>query len=315
MRLAVTLAMQPDANRSRAFAMSNFVGQHRHADRLDRRDLRAHQRQDDVEVVDHQVEDDVDVEAALGERAEPVHLDEPRRRDQRQHRRDRRVVAFRLPDGQRRARSARPQRAARPPPSSERAIGFSTSTAMPRSRNGSAMSRWSSVGTATITASTCVEELAIVGQRRWCRSRPRSPRRAPGCVSTTATSRTPSIDAEDPRVMPAEMADADDGDSKRISVHSSSPLRASCRETAGRLIGDLATDDRDARLVGGRQDAIAVHDQRPARVDRQRRRAGALHRLDRRDADDRHVESHVLVRLRDLDDAHAAARELSGPAR
>ena len=53
-------------------------GQHRHADRLDRRDLRPHERQDDVEVVDHQVEDDVDVEAALGERAEPVHLDEPR---------------------------------------------------------------------------------------------------------------------------------------------------------------------------------------------------------------------------------------------
>ena len=40
-----------------------------------------HQRQDDVEVVDHQVEHDVDVEAALGKRAEPMHFDEPRRGD------------------------------------------------------------------------------------------------------------------------------------------------------------------------------------------------------------------------------------------
>ena len=37
-----------------------------------------------------------------------------------------------------------------------------------------------------------------------------------------------------------------------------------------------------------------------------------LHRLDRRHADDRHVEPHVLIRLRDLDDAHAGAGELPG---
>ena len=36
------------------------------------------QRQHDVEVVNHQIEHDVDVEAALGKRAEPMDFDEPR---------------------------------------------------------------------------------------------------------------------------------------------------------------------------------------------------------------------------------------------
>ena len=38
----------------------------------------------------------------------------------------------------------------------------------------------------------------------------------------------------------------------------------------------------------------------------------ALHRLDRRHADDRHVEPHVLIRLRHLDDADARAGQLPG---
>ena len=42
------------------------AGQHRHADGLDRVDLRVNERQHDVEVVNHQVEHDVDVEAAFG---------------------------------------------------------------------------------------------------------------------------------------------------------------------------------------------------------------------------------------------------------
>ena len=71
--------MQPDANRSRTFAMSILgvstgtptasIADHRRID----------DRQDDVEVVNHQIEHDVDVEAAFRERAEPVDLDEPRR--------------------------------------------------------------------------------------------------------------------------------------------------------------------------------------------------------------------------------------------
>ena len=64
----------------------------------------------------------------------------------------------------------------------------------------------------------------------------------------------------------------------------------------------------DAGLVGGREHRVAVEHERLARVDRQRGRAGDAHRLDRGEADDRHVEAHVLLRLGHLDDAHARAR-------
>src|SRR3954464_10174186 len=66
-------------------------------------------------------------------------------------------------------------------------------------------------------------------------------------------------------------------------------------------------DNADAGLVGSAGDAIAVDHQRLAGVDRQCGRACGFHRLDRRHADHRHVETHVLVRLRHLDDRHAAA--------
>ncbi len=58
--------------------------------------------------------------------------------------------------------------------------------------------------------------------------------------------------------------------------------------------------------------SVAVDHQRLARVDRQQRRAGRAHRLDRRHADDRHIEAHVLIGLGHLDDPHAGARELAG---
>ena len=67
MRLAVTFAMHPDANRSRALAMSYFgVSTGTPTASIDV-DLRPHHRQDDVEIVNHQVEDHVDVQAAIRE--------------------------------------------------------------------------------------------------------------------------------------------------------------------------------------------------------------------------------------------------------
>ena len=70
--------MQPFANRRRAFAMSTRpVSTGTPTASIDSTSDR-HQRQDDVEVVDHQVEHDVDVEAALGKGAQAMHLDEPR---------------------------------------------------------------------------------------------------------------------------------------------------------------------------------------------------------------------------------------------
>ena len=54
------------------------LGEHRHADRLDALERRVDDAEDDVEVVDHQVEDDVDLGAALGERRQAMALDEAR---------------------------------------------------------------------------------------------------------------------------------------------------------------------------------------------------------------------------------------------
>jgi len=94
------------------------------------------------------------------------------------------------------ARVAFPARPAAIMPSAsltDRDSGFSTSTGMPRSRNGTATSLWSSVGTATTTASTSprtsrksvsprVDDAAAISAARSAR------------VSTTATSLVPSID-------------------------------------------------------------------------------------------------------------------------
>ena len=82
--------MQPLAKRSRALAMSTRpVSTGTPTASIDV-DVGFDERQHDVEVVDHQVEDDVDVEAALGKRAEAVDLDEPRIGQQRPRRCDRR---------------------------------------------------------------------------------------------------------------------------------------------------------------------------------------------------------------------------------
>ena len=61
-RLAASVATTPFAKTSRASATSLPSRDHRHAARRDRDDRRRRQRQHQVDVVDHQVEDDVDVE-------------------------------------------------------------------------------------------------------------------------------------------------------------------------------------------------------------------------------------------------------------
>ena len=100
MRLAVMFAMQPDANFSRALAMSGFGVSTATPTASTADDVGRHDRQHDVEIVNHQVEDDVDVEAAIRKRAQPVHLDEPRMIEQRPDGRDRRVVALRVADAE-----------------------------------------------------------------------------------------------------------------------------------------------------------------------------------------------------------------------
>ena len=68
------------------------------ADSADLAQGRAHQAEDDVEIVDHEVEDHVDVKRARGEDAEAVHLKEHGLADVGQHGGDGRVEAFEMAD-------------------------------------------------------------------------------------------------------------------------------------------------------------------------------------------------------------------------
>jgi hypothetical protein len=118
----------------RALAMSSPGRKHRGADRVDRFDRRTDQALDQVDVVDHQVEHDVDVGAAFLERRQAMRLDELRRAQRARQREDRRVEALEVahlqhapgPGGKRDQLRAS---------SSVVVIGFSTSTWMPCSRH------------------------------------------------------------------------------------------------------------------------------------------------------------------------------------
>jgi hypothetical protein len=68
--------------------------EHVDADRFDRGDLRPDHRQQDIEVVNHQIEDHVDVEAALGECAETMNFDESGAGDEWKRRGDSRIEAL-----------------------------------------------------------------------------------------------------------------------------------------------------------------------------------------------------------------------------
>ena len=84
------------------------------------------ERVENLEIVDHQVEDDVDVEAARREHGETLNLDEARRRPRPRAAPHRRVVELDVPDRQ----DPRPSAASISRSASARleAIGFSTST-------------------------------------------------------------------------------------------------------------------------------------------------------------------------------------------
>ena len=137
MRLAVRFAMQPDANRRRAFAMSTRGVSTGTPTASIARPRRVDDRQDHVEVVDHQVEDDVDVEAPLRERAEAMDLDEPRHvRSGRAA--DRRIEPLGVPTASITPRARAGDQASAS--ATDRAIGFSTSTAT-RAREAAARRR------------------------------------------------------------------------------------------------------------------------------------------------------------------------------
>ena len=77
MRLAVTLATQPLSKRNRTFAISSPFAQHSNADRVHADDRRADDVQDDLDVVDHQIENNTDIGASVRIRREASDFEKP----------------------------------------------------------------------------------------------------------------------------------------------------------------------------------------------------------------------------------------------
>ena len=185
-----------------------------------------------------------------------MHLDESRMVEQRPDGRDRRVV----PLGVARRRSTAPDAAAASiiccASRASRASGFSTSTAVPRCRNGSATLRCDSVGTATVTASTRPSiSAALVAPRARSRRPPISRARA-SLMSTTPPARhraAPPESAHDasqrPTPITATRAHARRPTQRRRRAESlDDSVPRHLRQESSR-----PADDRDAGLVGARE--------------------------------------------------------------
>jgi hypothetical protein len=76
----------------------HFVGQHRNAHGLYFGHVLLHECQQDVQVVDHQVVNDIDIQAACGENSQAVHLEKERMIQYRLNCQDRGVESFHVAD-------------------------------------------------------------------------------------------------------------------------------------------------------------------------------------------------------------------------
>ena len=185
---------------------------HRRADRIDALDLARHQRQDQVEVVDHQVEDHRHVGAALLERRDAGGLDVERRAQPALHCGEGGGKTFQMADLQYQPCASRPVAASSSACASVAAIGFSTSTCLP-ARSASAASAWcASAGAAITSASLAASSVAksIAGAPA---SQPTVlARSASGSNTPTSVARVGRGDLQ--RVIAAEMADTGDADTE-----------------------------------------------------------------------------------------------------
>ena len=128
MRLAVVLATQPPWKRSARVDDVDLAGEHARADRVDAFDRRADQLLDQVDVVDHQIEHDAHVGAALLERREPMRFDEARLLQAACRGEDRGIETLEVADLQRCSRARAPASTSSRASATVVAIGFSIST-------------------------------------------------------------------------------------------------------------------------------------------------------------------------------------------
>ena len=114
--------------------------------------------------------------------------------------------------------------------------------------------------------------------------------------------------ARAPRLMSDDADELDAGQSARI--------RAWCRPRCPTPMTAILIDVRPTTTMpASSADAKSASRSKISvlpGVDRQHRGAGAAHRLNRRQTDDRHVEAHVLLRLGHLDDGAARSGEIAG---
>ena len=167
--------------------------------------------------MNHQVEHDVDVEASIGKGAEPVHFDEPRRGDQGHHGGDGRVVALRLAHGKRRAGRAR---------GGDQLVSLGQRPRhrfLDQNRRAALEKRQRDVpvklgGDRNGDGVHPAHDLAEVSVRR----RPGRRRRRRGALRVRVDDRDelrPFQAAQDARVMPPEVPDANHGDTNAITRH------------------------------------------------------------------------------------------------
>ncbi len=131
----------------------DLIGKYAGADGIDRHHRRAHDAQDQVDVVNHQIQHHVDIRAAVLERRKPRRLDETWHGERRLHRPYRGIEALQMAHLQNALGRARDLDEALPS-ATVTVMGFSTSTLAPASRKAFATSKCVAVGVTMLTAST-----------------------------------------------------------------------------------------------------------------------------------------------------------------
>ena len=238
------------------------------------------------------------------ERAQAMHLDEARLRDRGQQDVGGRVEALDVTDLQHAPRARQPAPIRSSASSRVVVMGFSTSTSRPASRAWRLSRWWSTVGTATETASTSASRAssarkdpspvalghpAARDRRRRRRRRRGSPRRGSRRRARGAARALPR------RSLRAAPIAAPGSDRSRVARGS--------RDSAPP--GSIPTTVTPAASARARKSSLSRSRALPD-VQCEHPRAGLLHGLERPRPHDGHVEAHVLARLRHLD--HGRAR-------
>ena len=159
------LATQPFSKRMRALAMSSRrlnTGTPTASIDLDRR---PNEMQNDFEIVNHEIEDDADIGAAIGKRREPMRLDETRMSESCLERAEHGIETLDVADLQDEAPCRGQFRKRYSLASCRRQLAFRSADAFPFSKSVRPISKCETVGVATDAASTRLGKFLDRSQR------------------------------------------------------------------------------------------------------------------------------------------------------